>query len=101
MSTAVKRLAACRYCGGALTRNQLQVCSRRECQLRRHRESNRKSQALTRVRGLGADGSGWETRRSGRSLRLCLNCDRPFASEGKFNRLCPRCRARAAELGDE
>jgi hypothetical protein len=25
--------------------------------------------------------------------RLCLKCDRPFKSRGKYNRLCPRCHA--------
>jgi predicted amidophosphoribosyltransferase len=24
--------------------------------------------------------------------RLCLNCDREFMAEGRFNRICPRCK---------
>ena len=23
--------------------------------------------------------------------RICLSCDRPFLSEGPWNRICPRC----------
>jgi hypothetical protein len=26
-----------------------------------------------------------------KQLRNCMNCERPFGSEGKFNRLCTRC----------
>ena len=25
------------------------------------------------------------------AVRICLSCDRPFLSEGPWNRICPRC----------
>jgi rRNA maturation protein Nop10 len=25
------------------------------------------------------------------AIRICLSCDRPFLSEGNWNRICPRC----------
>ncbi|MFP4057678.1 MAG: hypothetical protein ACLF0G_12500 [Candidatus Brocadiia bacterium] len=42
------------------------------------------------------------------AMRTCLACDRPFLSEGPWNRICPRCserngstppRAAAAHVG--
>jgi hypothetical protein len=30
--------------------------------------------------------------------KLCLRCDRPFLSEGNYNRLCQRCRESLATL---
>jgi len=27
-------------------------------------------------------------------MRVCLSCDRPFLSEGPWNRICPRCSER-------
>jgi hypothetical protein len=33
------------------------------------------------------------------AVRICLGgCDKPFASRGKDNRICPRCAARNAGL---
>lgn len=36
-----------------------------------------------------------------RGPRPCLSCDEVFFSQGIHNRLCDRCRAHAAQLGQE
>ena len=42
----------------------------------------------------------WHRDESKVSIRICLACDRPFPSEGPWNRICPRCGPRLQSVRD-
>ncbi len=39
-----------------------------------------------------------EQRKAQQSTRICLRCDKPFLSDGIFNRICPNCRESNANI---
>ena len=80
----------CIVCGKPCTGRQRKFCSH-ACYLAEQRDANRGWHARSRLR---------LTKRSGPGLkpanRICLACDRPFHSEGPWNRKCPECAHREA-----
>jgi hypothetical protein len=67
-------------------------CLVREAGLRIEKQHHRRRYVLP-----GAGASGWAAMgpdylRAGHTIRACMCCAKPFASEGRFNRLCDTCR---------
>ena len=80
----------CIICGKPCTGDQRLYCGA-ACRKRVQREQNRGYHVRRRLRVAANPSAALQP-----ATRICLTCDRPFHSEGPWNRKCPECAHREA-----